>query len=597
MNSKFKEMRLFKQFIIIMMIIILIPTIFVSLGSYFTSSTEIKTIAIDLMEEKVNNIVFEMDEVVSEMAALSLQLSNDLMVRAFIEQRPEDYSGKYDFVSYMNGAGAISNITKSTSVISGIGFYGDSGAKHTIDYRIDKNDLDLLDDIIIEERKNQFENVLHENGSLKLLIDNLKTGSDEIYISFARRIFSSKKLVTAGTVVIDIEANNLKEMWTHKKTENQLIWIVNHEGVILYHSDENNIGDNIDEYLLTERFTKDDGSLSMTYDGEPTLFTYESSDLSGWMVVTALPMSVLEEPILKIWRTIIVYGLVAFLLSIFVGYFFINSITSSLNRLNSHLKVTAKGERSEITGYIPKNEIGELMAGYNSMNDKINNLIELVYNTEVKERNAQLSRQKAEFQALQMQINPHFLYNTLSAVSTYAIESEQIQIEEMVNALSLMLRYAVQNPYEYVELQEEIDHVTNFIIIQKYRNKIPIKVEYNLKGYESRKVLRLILQPIVENVYKYAFPSGVTSNSLIQISAYEEANRFIIEVKDNGVGYRYYEKGLGKSINEKGIGLKNVDKRIKIVYGNEHGIQLSEDNGTLIKIVMPKHIEEEMINL
>lgn len=257
------------------------------------------------------------------------------------------------------------------------------------------------------------------------------------------------------------------------------------------------------------------------------------------------------------------------------------------------MRETEKGNWKSIEMKPRDDEIGGLIHSYNLMVSRLSDMIERVYDTELSSQKTklqlqaiELERHKAEFQALQLQINPHFLYNTLETINCYAIVQDSDEISEMVEAMAFMLRYSIQTNLEEVTLANELNHVRNYMIIQKHRIGRDFEIEVATPpALLLSRMVRLTLQPIVENIFHHAFPEGIEPEHSIRIDTYEDGEELLVLVEDNGVGMTDERLGelrrrLGKNrLAEEqvadrpgrrgGIGLVNVHRRIQMVYGDE----------------------------
>ena len=217
----------------------------------------------------------------------------------------------------------------------------------------------------------------------------------------------------------------------------------------------------------------------------------------------------------------------------------------------------------------------------------------------------ELEKQKVEFQALQAQINPHFLYNTLGTINSFAILKEDDEISEMTEALANMFRYSLQN-LEVVKIDDELLHVKDFLIIQEHRwqKKIPLSIEIDSELLHAE-IVKLSLQPLVENAIEHGF-QPVTDESKITIRGEVKGDILFLSVEDNGIGMNHgrllelrnkLENGQLHPNTDHGIGLLNVAKRTKLLFGNDYGIEIfSEQNkGTTIRMAVPYSFERMSI--
>ena len=221
------------------------------------------------------------------------------------------------------------------------------------------------------------------------------------------------------------------------------------------------------------------------------------------------------------------------------------------------------------------------------MIQKINSLIQTVYQ-------AELLKKEAEYAALQAQINPHFLYNTLDTICWQAKLKNNEDIFETTYSLSRLLRASMSNKDPFVTVKQELDYVHDYIRIQKarYRQRISVSVKVE-KEVESVRIPKLILQPIVENAFVHGLEekgeSGVLSVRGI-LNQEEETVTFVI--KDDGVGMTEEQIESVYSQKEKGFGLHSVHKRIQILYGEAYGLKILSEPGRGTTVILRVPIEE-----
>lgn len=236
-----------------------------------------------------------------------------------------------------------------------------------------------------------------------------------------------------------------------------------------------------------------------------------------------------------------------------------------------------------------RDEMHDLIRSFNAMSEKIHYLIQEVYY-----RDALLAR--TELQMLRSQINPHFMYNTLETIRAAALAQNNPELAKMVSLLGKILRYGVSSPSEPVTLAQEIDNLRDYIELQNMHFAGRLQFNVNIeKGMMECEIIKLLLQPLVENAIYHGV--GVTDEQgVIDIFGFEEKDRLIFKVADNGVGIDSQELAtLNDYINYrnecfKSIGLRNVNRRIKLYYGEEYGLRLDSHQGfgTVITLVVPR---------
>jgi Predicted signal transduction protein with a C-terminal ATPase domain len=607
MKKLFRNRNLFQQFAISFIITIFLPISVIGGISYYRGTYQIRNMVRELLEQIVMNINSQFDNLVNENERFTLQMANNSDVQQFIENNSDNYYGKYQLLKWSEKQTIVDDMFIRYPIISRVSIVGDSGIEYTM-FNNSSGDANpkIYEHQEIVKRSEYYKTSLPQDGSMGVVVDKLIAGEEPLqsdsanYITFARRIFSKVPFVTKGTVFVDINVNSLEKMWGKKDLKNGFIWIIDNKGKIIYYPDQSKVGLMAGNFLNTDLLKSDIGNFTMNWENKSQFFVYNTSAVSGWKIIATIPVDNLNLPVKDLGTVILFTLLCALPLTLLVGYFFIRSILKPIRKLERAMKEIGNENWEKIDGEIPHNEIGNLMLNYNRMSQKISDLIEKVYKSELEQSEIQLqkqkaefARQKAEFQALQTQINPHFLYNTLSAINTYALMVEETTIPEMVDALSMMLRYAVQNPFEPVKLKDEVEHVKNFLTIQKHRNRRMPFVEWNIEDCLELPVLRLTLQPLVENVFQHAFPDSIQSGHYIMITARREEKFFVLEVMDNGCGIDCIGQDeflTPNNCNIKfGIGIMNVHRRIQIAYGNEFGLLIGNNpnGGTIVKMLLP----------
>jgi two-component system sensor histidine kinase YesM len=268
--------------------------------------------------------------------------------------------------------------------------------------------------------------------------------------------------------------------------------------------------------------------------------------------------------------------------------FLVKTVTKPLNELQMAMNEV---RNSDYLNYVPyeakgSNEVEELNDSYNAMMKQIQKLMDNV----VEEQNNQ---RKSEFKALTNQINPHFLYNTLDSIIYLIDEGKNDDAQTMVLALSKFFRISISKGKTIIPLHDEIEHIKNYLIIQKMRYKdafaYTIKAEEDCLDYQ---VIKLILQPIVENAIYHGIKDK--DKGTIDVYCHKEGEFLKLSVKDNGYGISSAKIAeIRESFTDpevyNGVGLKNVYQRLKIYYGNKADVVIDSvlDVGTTITLVIP----------
>ncbi|MBC8062424.1 MAG: sensor histidine kinase, partial [Clostridiaceae bacterium] len=257
-----------------------------------------------------------------------------------------------------------------------------------------------------------------------------------------------------------------------------------------------------------------------------------------------------------------------------------SKITTPIKKLTKLMQKVEEGNLDVIANVKRKDEIGALGRSFNSMVSVLKTLIEEVYKN-------QISRKEAELRALQAQINPHFLYNTLDVIYWTSRIEGATKTGEIVNALAKLFRLALNKGDEITTVEKEVEHLQSYLIIQKmrYTEEPDIIVEVDQAIYPC-KTIKLILQPLVENALIHGI-GELDIKGIIRVTGKIIEGDILFEIIDNGIGMeeeRIKEILEGDIEEKKGYGIKNVDQRIKLYFGEKYGIKIYSEKGKGTKI-------------
>ncbi len=270
------------------------------------------------------------------------------------------------------------------------------------------------------------------------------------------------------------------------------------------------------------------------------------------------------------------------------------------DRIRVILEAMNKAEQGDLDSRVPVvsgDEFGAIGNSFNNMCSRLNEYIKQVYETEIQRKNAELD-------ALQMQINPHFLYNTLESIKAKAIENGDEDTAERIALLGRLFRWACHTDEKFVILEEELEYVKTYLQLQSFRydDEIEICIQAE-EEYLDYGVPKLILQPVVENVIKHAF-RNLGHSGLTGISVRKKGTNLEITVYDNGRGIKKEELDkiqhnlrTDAGQHEFGsIGIQNVNHRLKLLFGAGYGLQIASisEKGTAVKVILPALYKEEM---
>ncbi len=319
------------------------------------------------------------------------------------------------------------------------------------------------------------------------------------------------------------------------------------------------------------------------------LTIYNSSDNMKFKLVKMIPYKKIYHAAQTNRSLGIFVGCIILVFSVILVILSSNAITKPVKKLTKKMNSFSEGKFDLEAKVEGNDEIAELTKQFNLMVAKINDLINEEYKTKIEEKNAILK-------ALEAELNPHFLYNALQAISTTALKIEAFHISDMVDALASTFRYTI-NGKNLVRLENEIKYIDDYLIIQKARFGSRLTVTYELEDNVLDALIpKISIQILVENSIKHVLEKSYTSVAII-IKACQKGNDVMISVRDNGPGIsperfqqiKYYLNNDSPQKENNAIGLKNLDTRLHLLYKDKSSLDIQADStGTTIGFIIPE---------
>lgn len=316
-------------------------------------------------------------------------------------------------------------------------------------------------------------------------------------------------------------------------------------------------------------------------------FIDRTSNATGWNICVYKP----DRLIISSVQPILIIAVVAILVSMFAGITCIHIIsefiTKRIKKLQKTMKATETGNLGMVIENDSADEIGDLINGYNSMSKRLDETVNEVYQSKIKEK-------EYEMRALQAQINPHFLYNSLSMINWKALEVDQEDISHITLALSTFYRTALNKGKNILLVKDEIANIKSYLDIQLAMHDNSFDVVYDIDDsilkYET---LNLILQPLLENAIGHGIDVKTDGRGEIRIEGKENGDFLDFTVSDNGVGMTKTQAALILSKSSNGYGVSNVNERIKLYYGEQYAVKIDSTPGVGTKVMLhfPKRAE------
>lgn len=515
-----------------------------------------------IKEEILNTAQISMDDsyrYLENMISSARKIALDIATSAVVQEGLQNYmiSGKTD------------DLTDVESYLKG--YPGVSSVYNSIRLYIDK-EVDGYERIQSYENNADFEKTLTEPGAF---VWTSVSDGNEIVLRQMKAIFSNSDYNSIlAIVVVDTNVNSMRPIAQAAMATGNRLYLVSGNGEILYpHYNY----DHISEPILTK------GEDNVYEEGNHIVIVKTNKE-TGWSLIKVVSVEKINSRTDAIKQTIRFLAVAFTTVSALVGVLFISYFLKPVTTLADKMAKVKTGHLEKIDGKV-FGETAVLYDSYNYMIDRINTEIESNYKSKIKEKDAELK-------ALQAQINPHFLYNTLDSIYWLAIRHKADDIAKMVLALSDMFRLSLNKGKNILKVKDEIRQVDSYISLQRVRYSNSFDVKYEIDdNVKERKMLKMLLQPIVENAIVHGFEETPEGN-MIYVRVKDMADATYFEVINNGkpIDSEEIKRYLNQSDDSeiKGYGIRNVNERIKALYGDEYGITYDLYEGmTRAKFTIP----------
>lgn len=397
-----------------------------------------------------------------------------------------------------------------------------------------------------------------------------------------------------GILYLIIKEKEFEKNYDYFSPDLNSVYILNKSNIVISSNNNVNLGTYIEEFEEDIENLVINNELSTIYKNNGNInFTQRLPDsnlaLSGVIAINKAIKEIYDM------KKIIFICFIITLITLIIIFLIVKQVTRPLYMLiekMSTLRSNKFDENIQISEVSGISEIEELVTTYNLMINDINSYIkELV--------KIQKEKRKAEIYALQMQINPHYVFNTLSSIKLLIWQGDKDRSIEVLDSFILLLRNTISKTDEFITIKEEIDNLKHYVLINNTRYGDRIDVQYFIMpNCYDYLVPKLLLQPFIENSFFHGFPSR--EDGRIEILIREEKDNINVRIIDNGVGIesqkletlKIVKKASSKGLS--GIGIKNVNDRIKLIYGNDYGIEIKSElgKGTEIIILLPKQLKK-----
>ncbi|MCM3781584.1 sensor histidine kinase [Neobacillus mesonae] len=576
MRKRVQLFRIKYKIMVICITVIILPVIVMTINSYYSSERLLAQNYTKLLTDLAKQTNIRIDEFLKEIEKISLLASNGLS-----NSLSSTHEGSFPIQDFLRNDSVpnenaaydiLMNYIMMKDRVFSIYLYNLSGGQDLFvspNQPIDKN--------FKMAKELWFKKFMHSNDRTITLTTRIDKQLENkiLAVSHARKIHDVATGRLLGVIVVSIDIKFIEIVNRNLQEElSSRFMIVDEDDKIVYNVNDQLIG------TLFRDNVRPDESLNVVV----------TSPLSQqkWTTYLYMPLDELTADGKILGRNLVTLAIVMSFFAAIISIFLSHVITRPIKKLFRNIGLVEKGHFEQVEQIRSRDEIGHLSIRFNKMSYELKRMVERVQQEE-------MEKASAEMRALHAQINPHFLYNTLGSVKWIASMQQSDKIVEMTDALISMLRYATRSDGTLVTIREELDNIANYVTIQnvRYYDSIQMKyeIEERLLDYYMPK---MILQPMIENAIFHGL-SELEEDGIITIRIHLRDSDIAIEVSDNGVGMdphtiqHFMEERLDADKGSMGIGLRNVQRRIQLHFGELYRLQVYSEvgEGTMFTIMLP----------
>ena len=546
----------------------------------------------DYSMQLIRQVNGNLNSYIDYMENIAYMITENQDVVSFLQAQPSEY-----FQIKNRLTEQFTTILDSRPDISNIGILGESGrylfnrGDESLNYYVDYKDLDWYQKAISSgEKAVSGQNQKKVKAVLSAShVQNVIVGKYPWVVTLSAPVMNQETGKTEGVFFVDLNYSSINSLGQNISLGNRgYVFIVDDEKNIIFHPQQQLLHSGVKTEKIEEVLQEESGSF-VTEEGENSkLYTFCRSEKTGWTVVGVSYLNELLKNQDEIQQVYYMTAVLLLFAAILLASLISGEISKPLKQLQHSMKEVEKGNFKDAAMRIEgDNEIADLGTSFQIMTEKIQQLME----QSVQE---QREKRKSELNALQSQINPHFLYNTLDSIIWMAESGKNQEVVLMTSSLAKLLRQSISNEDEIVTVEKEIGYTRSYLTIQKMRYKDQLEFEIDVQEEAlDMPIVKLVVQPLVENaIYhgiKYADHKG-----MIQVKARIMEEKLVIIISDNGPGMKpevlahILEKRSVEGKNGK-VGVYNVHNRLQLYYGPEYGLSYEsvEGVGTTVFMTIP----------
>lgn len=449
--------------------------------------------------------------------------------------------------------------------------------------------------------EDQYKEVVSNKKNVTILpphVENYIARSNRKVITVARNYLDLTQVPVSdtilGTVLLDVDLSVFDDIFNRLNFGDMgNIYVIDEGGNCIYSKDSTSISEKLDWYVKNQAlFTKNNNSGYTTIGNSYYIFNKTTN--SSWTVIYQIDKKDILKKVDSIKRFVNLIVILSIAGLTTLAVIFSNGFSLPIKRIIRQMKKVESGELDVMVDVRSKDEVGQLAVGFNKMVQELRSHIDRSYIAKIKQK-------EAEFNALKTQIRPHFLYNTLEVIRMSAVDVGDEKVADMIHSLSAQLKYVIGYNDDTVTLGQEIQMIKYYFDIIKVRYDERINLEVNIpEDLLELSILKLTLQPIVENAVEHGLKpkggrgkvmiTGEINNGNLEISIFDDGTGINSETLEK-INKLLSGEIMGEKTPEgwKSVGIKNVQDRLKMNFGEGYGIDIKSyaDVGTIVRMIVP----------
>ncbi len=550
--------------------------------SIFENSSEYTHTIIQQMNQNIDSYIDYMENI-------AYLISSNEDVQDYLFDDEIDNEGRYRILNQFQ------TILDSRSDIRNVGIISKSGRMLINDGSKSVNqDLDL-------NTQEWYTNALKSpNGPILTSshVQHIISGERPWVITLSRGIRDrSGSGEKEGVFFIDLNYSAISELCDQSTVGTKgYAFILDATGNIVYHPQQQQLYNELQTENISLIMDTDEDTVLTGTGNDGKLYSISRSEKTGWTVVDCTNVRELLSKSRQAQSVYVLTAIVLVAIALFFSRFMARSITLPIQKLRDSMKKVQEGDFSVSDVVVDsKNEIGSLTKSFDVMTHKIQELME-------QNVHEQEEKRKSELKALQSQINPHFLYNTLDSIIWMAEGKKNEEVVLMTASLARLLRQSISNEDEVVPIANEVEYARGYLTIQKmrYKDKLEFQIDVD-PSILHIPLIKLVLQPIIENAIYHGLKYK-ESKGLLIVKGFMKDGNAVLQIIDDGVGMdeetlaHIYDRHK-VNYHSNGVGVYNVQKRLKLYYGEDYGITYESEKGkgTTATITIPGRQEEPLL--